>query len=96
MGEWLRSVDMAEYEAIFAEKGITGRYLLSKMTEDKAKKLILDDFHLENFMDALAELKQRAAAGPTDTGGTSGLPAPSAAVNIVTAESTPRHTMPTR
>ena len=99
VGEWLRSLGLGAYEAVFAEKGITGRYLLTKMTEDKAKKLVTDEFHLDNFLDALADLKQQPS-GTAESGAsvarTGDLLGPIDGVHIVSAAATPRHTMPTR
>ena len=62
VGVWLRAQGLGAYEAVFAEKGITGRYLLTRMTDDKAARLIADEFHRDNFVDALADLKRSAAA----------------------------------
>lgn len=57
VGVWLRQIGLPQYEAIFSEKGINGKFLLTRMTSDKLNKLITDEFHVDIFNDALDELK---------------------------------------
>ena len=92
VGRWLQSVGLGTYAAVFAEKGITGRYLLTRMTEEKAAKLIADEFHRDNLMDAISDLKQQQQ----QQGSSSADSATNVAVRIASATDAPRHTMPLR
>jgi hypothetical protein len=93
---WLRSVDLGAYAAVFVDKGITGRYLLTRMNEEKAAKLIPDEFHRDLFIDALADLRQRRPAAPTAATAAAATLSPQVQVQVLTAATAPRHLMPAR
>ena len=96
MGRWLQSVGLGAYAAVFAEKGITGRYMLTRMTEEKAAKLIADEFHRDNLMDAISDLKQQQQQQQQQQGSRSADATTNVAVRIASATDAPRHTMPLR
>ncbi|HEY6518836.1 MAG TPA: SAM domain-containing protein [Roseiarcus sp.] len=64
MGEWLRSLELSEYEAAFRENAIDSK-VLPKLTGDDLKDLgVVSVGHRRKLLSALAELSG-TFAGPT-------------------------------
>jgi len=58
VSKWLNSLGFGQYDQIFAEKAVSGKYLVTKMTQDKLALLIQDEFHREQIWDEIEELKK--------------------------------------
>ena len=57
VARWLEDMGLGQYTAVFAEKAINGKYIVTKMTEEKLALIISDPFHRERIMDEIEILK---------------------------------------